>query len=162
MITLTAIALVCLSFAAPRGFAAEQEVKQPKINFIQYEFDVPSKEEGAPAGRFTISQAGGSVEANLGRWIDGFEAKGREHKKEELKAGGQSVHLVDIVGTYKDQAGGPFAGGAVVRREDYRMLGAIIVTEKEGQHFLKFYGPRATIDANAEKFQKMLKGLSSK
>lgn len=140
----------------------EWKKKTPKINFIQYEFEVPTKEEGEPAGRFTISQAGGSIDANLGRWVDGFEAKGRENKKEELKVAGQVIHVVDIVGTYKDSPGGPFAGGAVVKRENYRMLGAIIVTEKMGQHFIKFYGPKATIDENAEKFEAMLKGLTVK
>ena len=66
----------------------------------------------------TIMGAGGSVEANIDRWIGQFtQPDGSDTKKaakiEQKKIGGQEVHLVDVAGTYKDQRG-PFAGGPVV------------------------------------------------
>jgi hypothetical protein len=140
----------------------EFKKKKPRNNLIDSEFEVPSKDEGAQAARLTFSRASGSVEANQDRWVGGFEQKGLETKKDEKAVAGQKVYLIDLVGTYKDSPGGPFAGGAVVKRENYRMLGAIIVTEKSGQHFVKYYGPKATVDATADNFLKMIEGMKSK
>jgi hypothetical protein len=39
------------------------------------------------------------------------------------------------------------------------MLGAIIVTDKVGQYFVKLYGPRKTIAANEKAFLDMIEGL---
>jgi len=39
------------------------------------------------------------------------------------------------------------------------MLAAIIQTEANGNYFVKFYGPKATIDKNEKYFKKMLESL---
>ena len=67
------------------------------------------------------------------------------------------VHVVDISGNYKDSPRGPM--GPTVTREGYRMLSAIVVTEKSGLVFLKFYGPKATVEANEKAFNEMLQSL---
>ena len=69
------------------------------------------------------------------------------------RIGGQIVHLVDISGTFREQLG-PFAPATV--REEYRMLAAIIKTDKQGQYFVKYYGPAATVAAGEDAFMKML------
>ena len=69
---------------------------------------------------------------------------------------GQEVHLVDLTGTFSDRRG-PFA--PATKREYYRMLGAIIPTEKYGQLFLKFYGPKDLVKENEKAFGKMIDGL---
>jgi hypothetical protein len=132
--------------------------KQPKINIIEHECEIPSKEEGAPSGRMTIMGAGGSVEDNISRWKSQFEGNVKFDSK-ELTIANQKVHYVDLGGTFKDQPG-PFA--PAVKREGYRMLGAIIVTEKSGQYFVKFYGPQATVAANEDAFKKMIDGIKVK
>jgi hypothetical protein len=111
----------------------------------------------------TVMGAGGSVEANIERWCgqfsqpDGGSTKDKSSTK-TLKVAGRDVTLVDIVGTYKDSPGGPFAGGQAIDRPEYRMLAAI-VEGPDGNYFLKFYGPAATVEKNADGFRKMIEGM---
>jgi hypothetical protein len=148
-----------VTLTAPAAFVS----RKPTVNFIAYEFSAPMAEGDERDGRLTVSTASGGVEANIDRWLaqftqpDGKPTKDRtEIKKETI--GGQEVHLVDITGTYLDRP--PFNPAAPsVKREGYRMLAAIIVTEKNGQHFLKFYGPAKTVAAHEEAFGEMVKSL---
>ena len=115
-------------------------------------------------GRVTISGAGGSIKANINRWIGQFDqpdgsSTEKVAKVEDKKIAGQEVHLVDITGTYKDQPAGPFSGGPVVERKGYRMLAAIIVNKDLGSYFIKFYGPDRTVADNRKAFEKMIDGL---
>jgi len=153
------IAAGSLSLEAPEGF----ERVQPKSGMIEAEFAVPSEGE-LPAGRMTVMGAGGTIEANVDRWCgqftqpDGGETKDKVTKK-SLKVAGCGVTVVDIPGTYLDQPGGPFAGGPTVKRPGYRMLAAIVETPDEGNYYLKFYGPAATVERHAAGFQKMIEGM---
>lgn len=148
-----------LSLEAPEGF----ERVQPKSGMIEAEFAVPSEGE-LPAGRMTVMGAGGTIEANIDRWCgqftqpDGGETKDKVTKK-AVKVAGCGVTIVDIPGTYLDQPGGPFAGGPTVKRPGYRMLAAIVETPEEGNYYVKFYGPAATVERHAAGFQKMIEGM---
>lgn len=154
-----------LLLAAP----GEWERKRPGNRIIEHEFAAPAVEGDQQAGRLTIMGAGGSVDANIQRWIGQFTQKDGSSsadaaKTEKKKIAGMEVHLVDISGTYLDQPGGPFAGGKKIERPDYRMLAAIIVSGDQniGNYFLKFYGPEKTIKANADAFHKMVETLKKK
>jgi hypothetical protein len=112
--------------------------------------------------------AGGSIPDNINRWYmqfeqpDGSSTKDKS-KTEKFEVAGQTIHFVDIPGTFKDSGGGPFfQQRAPVMRESYRMLGAIIETKDMGQHFLKITGPAATVDKLKDGFRKMLEGLEVK
>lgn len=146
-----------LTLDAPKDWVR----KQPRTRIVEHEFAAPSGKEDLAEGRFTVMAAGGGVEANIERWAGQFSpdeatpAKERV-KVQKLKIAGQEVHFVDISGTFKDQAG-PFA--PATSRPGYRLLGAIIVTEKLGLHFLKLTGPKETIAAQEKAFQDMLNTL---
>jgi hypothetical protein len=153
-----------LSLEAPAGW---QRV-QPKTGIVETEFSIPSEgnaTDGAPlaAGRMTVMGAGGSVEANIDRWCGQFTQPGGGSTKDasstkKLKICGRDVTLVDITGTYQDSPGGPFAGGTTIQRPGYRMLAAI-VEGPDGNYFLKFYGPAATVEKHADGFRKMVEGM---
>lgn len=136
---------------------------EPRNRIIAHEFSAPAEEKDGEPGRLTIMSAGGGVEANVARWAGQFKtAEGKpladEDKQiEEKQVAALTVHLVDLAGTFADQPRGPF--GPSVDRPDYRMLAAIIPTEKHGTWFLKFYGPKALVDAEAERFAAMIDGL---
>jgi len=149
-----------LSLTAPAAW----ERKEPSVRIIEHEFAVPAADGDKEAGRLTIMGAGGSIEANIERWIGQFEqpdgaATKERTKREKLTVDGQTVHMVDITGTYKDQRG-PFAPAVI--RDDYRMLAAIIPTEKSGQYFVKLYGPKKTIAANEKAFRAFVESLEVK
>jgi hypothetical protein len=135
--------------------------QQPKSTILSHEFLAPKAEGDRYDGRLTVMSAGGTVEANIERWYGQFKQPDGSNSKERAKVekrtiAGQEVHVVDISGTYKDQAG-PFA--PAVEREKYRMLAAIIVTE-QGNFFLKFYGPQRTVAEHEKAFDGMVESLT--
>ena len=182
---LFAASLLCLtSLVAPLAWSAEEEADdpkarvvpiaagafeltapndwkrgQPRSNIIEHEFALPGEKKEQEPGRLTIMAAGGSVEANVDRWLGQF-ADRKEEKVEpkEIEVAGKKVLLVDISGTFRDQRG-PFA--PAVERKDYRMLGAILALgEKDrGNVFLKLTGPAATIEHQAKAFQEFVESL---
>ena len=149
-----------LVFAAPEGWTK----KEPKSRIIEAEFEIPAAEGDEIPGRLTAMGAGGSVEANIERWVGQFVDEGDDAKPKVTKKtiGGNEVHVVDLGGTYKDSPAGPFAGGKTTLRKDYRMLGAIIVTKDSGNYFLKLYGPQATIGAAEKGFGELIESLKVK
>jgi hypothetical protein len=140
------------------------------------ELSVPAKEaeteedaeKDAKAGRLTVTRAGGSVEANIDRWIGQFKQPdgkpSREAAKiEEKEYDGLKVHLFDLAGTFADSRGGPFNPAAEkVELENHRMLAAIIETDGAGFYFIKFTGPAETVKENAAAFWRALEGLEWK
>ena len=153
------------SLEAPEGW----ERVRPKSQIVETEFSIPTDAKGAdggalPAGRMTVMGAGGTVEANIDRWCGQFTQPDGKSTKEKattkkIDVAGCTVTLVDIPGTYKDAPVAPFAGGQAVDRPNYRMLAAIVETGNQGNTFLKFYGPAATVEKHAAGFQKMVEGM---
>jgi hypothetical protein len=142
--------------------------KTPRVRFIEHEFAVPASKGDKEDGRVTIMGAGGSVEANVDRWIaqfkqpDGSEAKNQVPEADrKQKIAGLEVQMVDLSGTFHDAV--PFdPSNKPVDREGYRMLAAIVVAPKLGNYFVKFYGPKQTVSDHAEEFHKMIAGLQLK
>ncbi|HUA17361.1 MAG TPA: hypothetical protein VMB25_01370 [Bryobacteraceae bacterium] len=101
---------------------------------------------------------GGSVEANLDRWIGQFLQGDGKPSRSAAKIETRTVHglkitSVDVSGAYTGM-GGPMAkpGPAV---PGYRLLGAIVEGPK-GSVFLKFTGPERTVTRNRAAFDRML------
>lgn len=151
-----------LEFKAPASWTK----KTPKSRIVEVEYEIPAAKGDETAGRMTVMGAGGTVEANIDRWIgqfdqpDGGDTKDKT-KIEKLKVSGQDVQWVDLSGTYKDNPA-PFAGGKSVLRENYRMLAAIVQTKESGNYFLKFYGPKATVTENEKAFRDLIDSMSVK
>lgn len=149
---------------------AEWKSVKSTSSIVQFEFAAPASEAKAEnQARITVMGAGGSVSDNIDRWYsqfdqpDGSSTKDKS-KVEKMEVAGQTIHLVDIPGTFKNTGrGGPFAPQkAPVMNENYRMLGAIIETKNMGQHFFKITGPTATVEKLKGGFRKMLEGLEVK
>ena len=134
---------------------------KPRVRIIDHEFSIPAAEGDERPGRMTVMGAGGSIEANIARWVgqfsqpDGKSTQDRT-KVEKKTIAGQEVHFVDISGTFDDKRG-PFAPG--VKRPKYRMLSAIILTKKNGNYFVKCYGPEKTMAKHEKAFQQMIAGM---
>ncbi len=129
----------------------------PASRIVQYEFMVPAEGEMAPA-RMTMMAAGGGVEANLDRWKGQFGGDKKVGETAETKSGEYTVHTIDVIGTYADSmGGGPFSGGKKVMRDDYAMLGAILVAPNGQSYFVKMIGPAEVVMPQKETFMKMVK-----
>ena len=151
-----------LTLTAPEKW----ERQKPSSNIVEHEFSVPASDGDENPGRITVMGAGGSVQANVDRWIgqftqpDGSNTKDRA-KDKTIKVGGREVHIIDISGTYKDQRG-PFSQAPAVEREKYRMLAAIITDKQLGNYFVKFYGPQQTVADHEKAFMSMIDSLKAK
>jgi hypothetical protein len=185
------VSLACLFVFAPYALADDANTKtikladgklvlevpkdwkqeEPKSRIVQYEFSAPGEKAGntkeEERARITIMASGGGVEANIDRWYGQFDqpdgkATKNVAKVEKFEAAGQTIHYVDIKGTFKDTMGaGPFSGRPAVQRTDYRMLGAIIESEDAGDFYLKITGPAELLEGLDEGFRKMLKELKA-
>lgn len=146
-----------LAFDAPK----EWQTVPPKSRILEKELHVlPAPGSEATYGRLTIMAAGGSVRANLDRWVGQFQTTDGEAKPEKMEVNGMPAHLLDVSGTYLESAGGPF--GPKTPRPGYRMLGAIVETGDSGNYFFKLVGPNETLDPQADAFRAMVESLRTK
>ena len=99
---------------------------------------------------------GGSVQANMDRWIGQFQSK-EAPKRGERTVHGLKVTTIDVSGAYSGM-GGPMAKSAAAPKANYRLLGAI-VEGPQGSVFFKFTGPAKTVAQNQAAFEQLMASL---
>jgi hypothetical protein len=139
-----------LTFTVPASF----EVQSPASPMRLAQMRLPGP---AGDGLLTISQAGGSVEANIARWQGQFDGT-PTLEKATSSPNGLAVTTVLLTGTYLDKPS-PMAPGPGTPRPDYAMLGTVIETPA-GPHFLKATGPKATLDALRGDFDRLVASVT--
>lgn len=109
----------------------------------------------------SVSQAGGSVEANITRWVGQFSEKSADSpKRDELTVNDIKVSVVEIRGTF---AGGGMPGmPAAEPKPKYAMLGAVAQTPQGNLWFFKMTGPEKTVTAARADFDKLIQSLRMK
>lgn len=105
-----------------------------------------------------MSQAGGSVDANVDRWIGQFGADANKTaKRTKKKIAGFDVTVVEVEGT--------FAGGMMGMKSDrgpsegWALLGAIVETPGM-PHFFKMTGPAKSVRAARAELDELLASLA--
>lgn len=100
---------------------------------------------------------GGSVEANIGRWLSQFEEPLDELGAEtaETEIHGTRVTFLSAAGTFL--SGMP--GGPTTPREGFAVRGAILESP-QGDVYVKMTGPQATVEAAAAAFDAMVGGAA--
>jgi hypothetical protein len=120
-------------------------------------YRVPRVPGDSADAEMSITQAGGSVEANADRWIGQFDAAGQKTAKRSTRTvGSLQVTIVEVQGTY--------LGGMVKDASSssgWALLGAIAATPGM-PHFLKLTGPAKTVMAARAEFDEMIASLASK
>lgn len=122
-------------------------------------YRIPKVAGDTEDAEMSVSQAGGSVEANVTRWTGQFEkAKDDATKRFEKKVGDFNVTVVEIHGTFAGSGmpGAPAAGP----KPNYAMLAAIVNTSTP--HFFKITGPEKTVTAARADFDKMVDSFKAK
>jgi hypothetical protein len=100
---------------------------------------------------------GGTVEANIERWVGQVETS--DHPKPEtFEAGGMKVTWVDVKGTLKASQMGPAPSPSM---NDARLYGAV-VEGPGGPWFFKATGPDKTLAPQRDAFVAMLKSVRPK
>ena len=117
---------------------------------------------GAECGVYFFGAGqGGSVDANLDRWIGQFLQADGKPSKAAAKIAKRTIHgspvtTVEVSGAYTGMGGPTAQAGPAM--PGYQLLGAI-VEAPQGSIFFKFTGPAKTVAANHEAFDKMLESL---
>ena len=149
-----------LKFDAPQGWVA----KAPGSSMRVAEFTLPKvagDAEDAALAIFFFGGQGGSVQANLDRWIgqmtqpDGRPSKDLA-KTTKISPRGLPITLVDVSGTYVAEV----SPGSTERfnKPGFRLRAAVVET-KEGPYFVKLTGPEKTVARWDDAFMGFLKSL---
>jgi hypothetical protein len=149
-----------LKFDTPQGWLA----KPPSSSMRIAEFTLPKAAgdtEDAALAVFFFAGQGGSVQANLDRWISQMtQPDGRASKDvaktSQLASHGLAITLVDVPGTFVAE----MSPGAT---EHYNKPGfrlrAAVVPAAGGPYFVKLTGPARTVARWDESFMTFLKSL---
>jgi hypothetical protein len=118
-------------------------------------YRIPHAPGDSEDAEMSVTQVGGSVDANIDRWIGQFDATGQKNAKRTHRIIGTfAVSLVEIQGTY---SGGMDPGGP---KASWALLGAIVETPGM-PHFFKMTGPAKTVLAARTELDSMLGTLKN-
>jgi len=135
-----------LKLAVPEAWKQEK----PSNNLRLAQFSIAATEGDKDAAELTISPPiGGTVEANIARWIGQFDGEGRESKMTQGTVEQGDYILVDLKGTYKKPMGPPILN-KTTPVEGYKMLGVVFKAKSGGNYFFKLTGPEKTVAAQAD------------
>jgi hypothetical protein len=125
-------------------------------------YEIPAAEGDSEPTEMSVTQVGGSVEANIARWEQQFE-EAPKAKTSESEVHGLKVSVVELEGTFK--GGGPMMGGRADQasegsKKDWAMLAAIVHTSPA--HFFKMTGPKKTVQASRADFDVLVGSFAPK
>ncbi len=148
-----------LEFEAPSTWISEA----PSSSMRLAQYRLPRLEgdpEDAELAVFYFGGQGGSVQANVDRWIGQFSnpdgSPVTNPQVTEKDVDGIPLTVVDVRGTYH-QAQGPMMAQTTAK-ENYRMLAAV-AEGPGGPNFFKLTGPQTTVDHFEESFNSFLDTL---
>jgi hypothetical protein len=117
-------------------------------------YRIPHAPSDPDDAELSITQAGGSVEANAQRWVGQFDAASQKTAKRSMrKVGTLDVTVVEAQGTYSGGMAKDASSGS-----GYALLGAIVSTPGM-PHFFKLTGPAKTVLAARPEFDQMIGSL---
>jgi len=146
-----------LEFETPSTWI--KETPSSSMRLAQYRLPhLPEDSEDAELVVFYFGGQGGTVQANVERWIGQFSDPNGSPitdavKVSERDTDGIHLTIVDVSGTYH-QAQGPMMA-ATTDKPNYRMLAAV-AEGPTGPTFFKLTGPQGTVDHFEDSFQRML------
>ena len=148
-----------LRFEAPATWISEA----PSSSMRLAQYRLPGLEgdpEDAELAVFYFGGQGGSVQANVDRWIGQFSnpdgSPVTDPRVSQRDANGIPLTIVDVRGTYH-QSQGPMMAQTTAK-ENYRMLAAV-AEGPNGSSFFKLTGPQPTVDHFEESFNSFLNTL---
>ena len=136
-----------LTIDVPKEWTQEETTSQMRLA----QFAIPAVKGDSENAELVVyffgAAGGGSVNANLKRWVGQFADDGREQKVTMSKCPQGEYHLIELSGTYNKPVGPPI-NRKTKATPGSRMLGVIISTDG-GQYFLKLTGPDKTVAAQS-------------
>jgi hypothetical protein len=150
-----------LKYDVPAGWVA----KTPSSSMRVADFDLPKvagdTEDATTTIFFFGAQQGGSVQANMDRWIgqlsqpDGKPSKDVA-KTTTLTSHGLKISVVDVSGTYVAETAP--GSGQHLNKPGFRQLAAVVETAG-GNYYVKLTGPAKTVAKWEPSYMALLKSL---
>ena len=153
-----------LRFQAPFGWVEER----PTSNMRVAQYRLPQAEGDTEDGSLVLfyfgEGQGGSIQANLDRWIGQMEQSDGGSSKEKAKTdtitvNGLNATLLDVSGNYTAEM--MPGGGERHNKSNYRMRAAVVETPK-GAYFIKLVGPEKTIVRWDEAYMRFIRSFEFK
>jgi hypothetical protein len=118
-------------------------------------YEIPAAKGDKDAGELNVFVLGGDVEANIQRWVDEFS----DMPLKSVMRSERSVN--DMRQAVVEVPKGKFSGGMGDKgaRDNYALLGAIVVAPSGAEYFFKLTGPSATVKAAKAPFYALLDGI---
>jgi hypothetical protein len=148
-----------LQFTAPATWKSRAAASSMRVA----EFVVPrvaGDAEDAEVVVYFFGGSGGSVDANIERWVGQFRTETGGPVPAPARTSSTSGRLkitgIDVAGTYVAEV----RPGAAERfnKPNFRMRAAVVETPK-GPYFVKFTGPARTVTQTAGDFEQFVKSL---
>lgn len=139
--------LAALAFDVPPGWTAVPTSSSMRVA----DFTLPraaADAEDATATLYFFGGTGGSIQANLDRWVgqiaqpDGTPSSAVARSTKLTSASGLSITHVDLTGTYVAEV---TPGSAERHNKPGFRLRAAVVDSPDGPYFVKVVGPAATL-----------------
>ena len=148
-----------LRVKAPEGWVSEPPSSSMRVS----QYKLPPADGDTEAASLVVyyfgAGQGGSVDANLERWIGQMQPADSRPSRDTSSVNGMKVTLLDVTGTY---AGGDMGGGGGAQpKANYRMRAAVIETPK-GAYFIKLVGPVKTVNRWDQAFRDFIKSAEFK
>lgn len=142
-----------IAWDAPPGWMSAAPGPMRKATYV-----IKHVEGDSEDAELSVSQAGGTVAANVARWAQQLGRSPGDVKRSERKVQGLAVTVVEIHGDYTGMRipGAP----PPATRSGYALLGAIIETSPPT--FFKLVGPEKSVMATRGDFDKLVDGVRPK
>jgi len=145
-----------LTWSAPKPFVS----RPPKSSMRVAEYGIDGDSVSELGVFYFGADQGGSVEANMSRWVGQFsqpDGKATIPQRKATNVGGVIVEIVEATGTFNGGMGMPGAAQAGPQ-VDAMLLGAI-AKGPQGSVFFKLVGPRATLENARDGFDGLIQSL---
>jgi hypothetical protein len=149
-----------LTYTIPDNWKEES----PSSSMRKAQYRLPGDEGAGDAEMavFVFPGGGGSIQANIDRWIGQFkQPDGSDSKKKadikKIESNELPITLVYVTGTYLKGT----MGGEISELNHYAMIAAIVETSTD-PWFFKTVGPEATINHWRQDFEKFSRTISQK
>jgi hypothetical protein len=157
-------AVAALRFKAPPEWMVEKPSSAMRLAQYRLPKAEGDSEDASLVLYFFGTNQGGSVQANVERWISQMEqpdggSSNAKAKQETLTVNQLKIATIDLTGTYIAET----APGSGVRhnKPDFRLRAAVIETPK-GTHYVKLIGPSKTVSRWDKAFNAYLQSFEFK
>ncbi len=155
----TALSAATLKFDAPAGWVSTP----PASSMHTADFTLP-KVAGDPEDAvvqifFFGANQGGSIQANIDRWVGQMDQPDGKASKDVAKpfaltSHGLKISGVDVTGTYT----AAMSPNTPVNKPNFRQIAAVVETSG-GAYYVKFFGPAKTVAKWNDSFNAFLKTI---